>query len=72
MVALAGYYRIDFCDLYFADCLGEKGTGAPVYLRHPVLFRVLSLQCKNKKPVARTGLFFLVAGAGFEPTTFRL
>ena len=22
MVALAGYYRIDFCDLYFADCVG--------------------------------------------------
>ena len=29
-------------------------------------------QCKNKKPVARTGLFFLVAGGGFEPPTFRL
>ncbi len=22
MVALAGYYRIDFCNLYFVDCLG--------------------------------------------------
>ena len=29
MVALADYYRADFCNLYFADCIGgEYQTGS--------------------------------------------